>query len=67
MRRFLFDITALVSLVVYLGIIGAFARSLWRSGQFMWQKVEDAPPARYHWYLLVMYGRGGFSSHKRVS
>lgn len=48
MRRRLFNLAALVSVVVYLLTIAAFARSLWRSDQVLWVKVEDAPPARYH-------------------
>ena len=59
MRRFLFNLAVPLSLLLCLLTIAAFARSLRRSDQFMWQKVEDAPPARYQWYLLVTSGRGG--------
>ena len=60
-RRHLFNALALASLVLYLLTMAALARSLRRSDQFTWRKVEDAAPARYQWYLLVVSGRGGLA------
>ena len=59
MRRRLFNAAALLSLLLYALALAALVRSLWRSDQFMWLRLQDAPPSHYRWYTVVMSGRGG--------
>ena len=59
MRRRLFSTAALVSLVLYVLILAAFARSLWWSDDFQLNTVEDRGRLHYRWYYCVLSGRGG--------
>jgi hypothetical protein len=59
MRRRLFNAAALVSLVLYVGVLAAFARSLWWSDDFQLNTVEDRGRLHYRWYYCLLSGRGG--------
>src|SRR5688500_5419301 len=59
MRRRLFNAAALVSLVLYVLVLAAFARSLWAADLFEWVYLDEYERVHYVWYATVQSGRGG--------